>query len=99
MKTIFLTLLLSWHSYAADQSSLVSNNQCKAGKPLKIEEMKSVEDISSYFEKNKKNLTTIDDYVCCLPKEYLKNYLVGIASAAGQNGTPDGPRIIMFDTP
>lgn len=90
---IFVPILLVASGVFADNTS--SKNQCAAGANLKIEDMKTAQDIFQYIKKNK--ITSVGDLVCCLPKEYQENFIVGFASAAAQNGTPDSPRAIMFD--
>ncbi|MGZ3770758.1 MAG: hypothetical protein ACXVCP_06220 [Bdellovibrio sp.] len=92
MAAIFLSIFFLLEIFSF---STLAKGKCKTSHPLKLENLNSASDILLYAEKN--NLTTVDDLVCCLPEEYLKNYIVGISSVAGQNGTPDSPRIIMFD--
>lgn len=92
MQAVFLGIIF-WSIVVAHV--VFAKNQCKAHQPLTLKQLRSAKDIGSYAKKY--NLKTVDDLVCCLPKEYLETYIVGISSIAGQNGTPDSPRIIMFD--
>ena len=97
LKSALLVLSLAWSSQIKALESSPAKNECQAPKKLASSDLKSAETILEYFTKNDPALKTVDDLVCCLPEEYLKNYVVGMASDAGQNGTPDGPRIIMYD--
>ena len=39
----------------------------------------------------------IQSFVCCLPQEYRSNFAVAHSSQAAQNGTPENPRVLMFN--
>lgn len=53
--------------------------------------------ISNWLRASGKHVKTIEEFVCCLPDAFQKQYIIGHSSVAAQNGTPNSPRVIMFD--
>jgi hypothetical protein len=42
-------------------------------------------------------IKTIDEFICCLPESYRSNYIIGHSSTAAQSGSPDSPRVLMYN--
>jgi hypothetical protein len=56
------------------------------------------EGIRAWLKGHSDSLKTVEDLVCCLPQSFLKNYLVSYAGRAGQNGSPESPRVFLYDS-
>lgn len=72
-------------------------NECPANQPLTIKQM-TPEGVRQWLKINSEELKTVEDVVCCLPQNYLKNYLVSYSGRAGQTGSPESPRVFVFDS-
>lgn len=82
IQTILSFLLINFSHGKMCPSNLMNDDDISS--PVKI---------SEYLKLN--NIKSVKDFVCCLPKEFQKDYIVGMSSVAAQNGTPISPRIIM----
>jgi hypothetical protein len=51
--------------------------------------------IKSYLALYGKQKLTLEDFACCLPSTFLKNYVVAHSSMAAQDSIPESPRVIM----
>lgn len=82
------------------QSSLAAveakDPRCPAPQPLREFNM-TPQLIPAWLRTVGSKVKTIEDFICCLPEQYRKNYIVGHSSVAGQNGTPREPRVILFN--
>lgn len=72
-------------------------NDCPANQPLKTK-MMTPDGIRQWLKVNSESLKTVEDVVCCLPQQYLKNYVVSYSGHAGQTGSPESPRVFLYDT-
>jgi|GEM_PF-5688225 len=71
-------------------------NECPANQPLTTK-MMTPDGLRQWLKINAEELKTVEDVVCCLPQNYLKNYLVSYSGRAGQTGSPESPRVFVFD--
>jgi hypothetical protein len=55
------------------------------------------EGFRQWLSLNSDSLKTVQDLVCCLPPNYLQNYVISHGGRAGQNGSPESPRMLLFD--
>jgi hypothetical protein len=72
-------------------------NECPADQPLKTK-MMTPDGFRQWLKTNSEALKTVEDVVCCLPQQYLKNYVVSYSGRAGQTGSPESPRVFFYDT-
>lgn len=91
-----LIFFLGPGNYNLSHAAAKNSGSCKLGEPLTETQLGSFADLQSFLQKNSSQLKSLEDFVCCLPQEYQENYIVGMSSKAGQNGTPDSPRVIVF---
>ena len=68
---------------------------CKAPNEIQRRQINPL-GIFSYMASNPKVQST-EDLICCLPQEFRDNFMVSPASLAAQTGTPDSPRVFLFD--
>src|SRR5688572_14868591 len=85
----FIALGLSANSVAQRKPS------CPVS-PLQEKNM-SGEGLRSFLSIASKRVTSIDQFICCLPRVYRTDYSAAPSSIAGQNGRPDSPRLLMSD--
>jgi hypothetical protein len=88
---LLVALLLSTTAWA-------EGTDCPAEQPVTPKVMSSPETFAKWLQGNAESLKTVEDLICCLPQNYLKNYLVSHSGRAGQNGSPESPRIFLYDT-
>lgn len=86
---MILALILSISAHA-------SANDCPADQSLKAKSM-SPENFRQWLKRNSESLKTVEDVICCLPQNYLKNYLISYSGRSGQTGAPESPRVFLFD--
>jgi hypothetical protein len=86
---MLIILFLFLQSWAIDKS-------CSAGAPITSNSM-TAGGLNTYLQSNKAKIRDIGDLICCLPKEYQSNFVVGYDSIAGQPGSIQSPRILMFN--
>jgi hypothetical protein len=70
--------------------------ECPAGNPMEPSQM-TPEGVKAWLAGRTDKIKTVGDYICCLPPKYLKGYFISHASIAGQNGSPESPRVILND--
>jgi hypothetical protein len=53
--------------------------------------------IRAFLHDNKDKVSSIEDFVCCLPEEFRSNFVVAHSSIAGQSSHLRSPRVLMFN--
>lgn len=84
---VLLLLLLLSNLTHADQ-------RCAATQPLLPSQM-TPEGIKAWMAGTGSKISSIDDFICCLPKSYQSDIEIAPLSIAGQNGSPMSPRVFM----
>ena len=51
--------------------------------------------LRQYLESTKAQKIRLDEFVCCLPEVFSKQYFVAHSSVAAQNSIPSSPRVVM----
>lgn len=57
----------------------------------------SPEGLAAWMRGNSSTVKTAEDFICCLPKSYRKRIFIAHASQAGQNGSPESPRVFFVN--
>lgn len=91
------TRILCALSFAANTSPAAAKKHPSCPAPQSIQSYSLTPlKIQAWLKTAGKNVRSVREFVCCLPEELRKSYVVGHSSLAAQNGTPDNPRVIMF---
>lgn len=65
-------------------------------RPISVETSNLVASINVWLRSHGHKIKSIDDFVCCLPKEYRDRYIVAHSSVSAQSSHYHSPRVIMF---
>lgn len=90
--TLLLFFLISLEAVSNDLDP-----RCPAHQKLSEENMNPLA-IQDWLKTTGSKVKNIEQFVCCLPKEYQKQYMAGHSSVAAQTGTPHSPRVVMFQS-
>ncbi len=63
--------------------------------PLEIDEFQP-ERLIEWIEENRSNLNSAKDFLCCVPEQVRRRYVIAHSSLAAQNGNAKNPRVIFF---
>src|ERR1700761_6462635 len=78
-------------------SPVFASSDCPVNQSLTAKNM-TPDGFAKWIRTNAEALKTVEDLICCLPSNYLRNYAVSFAGHLGQNGSPESPRIFVFDS-
>ena len=92
---MFLSVASFLITAALAKTSPVLRNDCPA--VILREDQLTPQQIDLYLQRNASKIKTVDDFVCCLPESYRRNYISATNSKAAQNSNPFNPRVLIFN--
>lgn len=81
-------------SFFASPARAVETNAACPTTPMS-ELQATPEGLKVWLQTHRNQVVTPDQLICCLPEVYRKNYLIAPNSQAGQNGSPESPRVLL----
>lgn len=88
MKFVLVTISINFVLSIAS-----GNTACKARTPFPAD--LTPLSFRSWLQANTEPLSDPGDLLCCLPEVYRQKYIILHSSDAGQNGSPESPRILL----